>query len=79
MGGKGSLRPTLFKVEYVPIEKEKIPYPDPLPPLTGPFDLQPKQAQPVWISVRVPKDAAPGVYRGTVKRQGRIVDEGVSA
>jgi len=67
VGGKGSLQPTLFKVEYVPILKERIPYPDPLPPLTGSFDLQPKQAQPVWISVRVPKDAAPGMYRGTVK------------
>lgn len=67
--GRGSLKPALFKVEYVPIKKERVPYPDPLPPLTGPFDLQPDQAQPVWISVRVPKDAAPGTYRGTVKVQ----------
>ena len=66
-GGKGSLKPALFKVEYVPVKKEKIPYPDPLPPLTGPFPLQSRQAQPVWISIRVPKNAAPGEYRGTVK------------
>jgi hypothetical protein len=46
---------------------ERIPYPDPLPPLAGTFDLQPKQAQPIWISVRVPKDAAAGTYRGTVR------------
>jgi hypothetical protein len=64
--GQGRLQPELFKVEYVPIKKEKIPYPDPLPPLAGSIELAPSQTQPVWISVRVPKDAAPGVYRGTV-------------
>jgi hypothetical protein len=67
--GKGNLQPSLFKVGYVPIKPEKVPYPDALPPLTGPFDLTPGQAQPVWISVRVPKDAAPGAYRGSVKIQ----------
>lgn len=65
-GGPGRLQPELLKVEYVPIKKEKIPYPDPLPPLTGTIELASGKAQPVWISVRVPKDAAPGVYRGTV-------------
>jgi hypothetical protein len=65
--GKGNLKPELFKIEYVPVKKEKIPFPDALPPLAGPFDLQSRQAQPVWISVRVPKDAVPGEYRGTVK------------
>jgi hypothetical protein len=65
--GNGTLTPSLFKVEYIAVKKEKIPHPDPLPPLKGSFDLQPKQAQPVWISIRVPKDAAPGIYRGTVK------------
>ncbi len=64
--GNGSLHPALFKVDYIPVKKEKIPYPDPLPPLNGAFNLQPSQAQPVWISVRVPKDAAAGTYRGTV-------------
>jgi hypothetical protein len=65
-GKQGGLKPALFKVEYVPIKKEKIPYPDPLPPLTCPFDLQSGQTQPVWISIRVPKDAAPGMHRGTI-------------
>lgn len=42
------------------------------PPLLGPFDLEPGRAQPVWISVRVPKSAAPGVYKGSVTaRAGR--------
>jgi hypothetical protein len=67
VGKKGRLEASLFKVGYVPCRKEKILYPDPLAPLNGPFDLQPGQAQPVWISVRVPKDAAPGVYRGKLK------------
>ena len=65
--GKSRLTPELFKVEYVPVKKERIPFPDPLPPLLGPLALQPHQAQPIWISVRVPKTAAPGVYHGTVK------------
>ncbi|WP_165231051.1 DUF4091 domain-containing protein [Aquisphaera insulae] len=53
--------PTLFKVEYVPNVVGKTPYPDPLPPL-GPLDLKPGEAQPVWISVRVPTNARPGDY-----------------
>jgi hypothetical protein len=65
--GKGRLEPELYKVEYVPVKKEKVPYPDPLPPLTGAFDLRPHETQPVWILVRVPKDARPGEYRGIVK------------
>lgn len=60
-----SIKPALKKVEYVPVQDDKGFYPDPLPPLT-PLDLQPGQAQPVWISVRVPKDAAPGVYKSTI-------------
>jgi predicted Zn-dependent protease len=63
-GVKGALRPELFEVRYVPCGKEKILYPDPLPPLKGPLDLGPGRAQPVWISVKVPKDTAPGTYSG---------------
>ena len=66
--GKGSLRAAMNKVEYVPIKKENTPYPDPLPPLTD-LDLSPNQAQPVWITVRVPASAAPGTYKGTVRVQ----------
>lgn len=50
----GGLKLSLFRVEYVPAKREKIPFPDPLPPLTGPIDLQAHQTQPIWISVRVP-------------------------
>lgn len=64
--GKGALAAKLFKPEYVPLTDRNIPYPDPLPPLMGPIDLQANQAQPVWISIRVPKDAVRGLYSGEV-------------
>ncbi len=41
-------------------------WPDPLLP-TDVFDLLPGRTQPVWITVRVPKGAVPGDYRGTVR------------
>ena len=51
-----------------------IPFPDPTakPPAkpprytAAPFAVAPGTNQPVWIEVRVPKDAAPGDYAGTV-------------
>lgn len=67
----GAIIPTLLKVEYVPNIVGTTPYPDPLPPL-APLDLQPNQAQPVWISVRVPADAKSGDYVGTVEVQAGV-------
>jgi len=63
--GAAELHPALFKVEYVPNIVGDTPYPDPLPPLKS-LDLQPQRAQPVWISVKVPKDGAPGDYTANV-------------
>lgn len=40
--------------------------PDPLPPLENPVVLEPSQNVPVWIQVRIPADAVPGLYRGSV-------------
>jgi len=59
-------------VGYVEIT-EKPPYPvsrlgwwpDPLLPGAD-FDVAKGRVQPIWINIRVPADAAPGVYRGTV-------------
>src|SRR5512138_444538 len=65
-GRRGRLKAKLFRVDYVPCRTEKVLYPDPLPPLRAPLDLEQDRSQPVWISVRVPEDAAPGVYRGAV-------------
>jgi hypothetical protein len=64
--GSAALAAKLYKVEYVPNIVGETAYPDPLPPL-GPLNLQPNQAQPVWISIRVPKDAKPGDYAGMVR------------
>ena len=41
-------------------------WPDPLPPYDGPFAAAAGENHPLWITVRVPKDAAPGVYKGEV-------------
>ena len=71
-GGGARLQPELYQVAYVPNIVGKTPYPDPLPPLR-PLRLEPGQAQPVWISVRVPSDALAGDYSAevTVEANGR--------
>ncbi|HPD14634.1 MAG TPA: DUF6067 family protein [Planctomycetota bacterium] len=65
-------------VGYVKTEKPayKAPregwWPDPLMP-AAPFDVKAGEVQPVWLSVRVPGDAPPGLYRGkvTVRAEGQ--------
>jgi hypothetical protein len=39
-------------------------WPDPLPPYAGPFTARAGENHPLWITVRVPSDAAPGLYKG---------------
>lgn len=62
---------TWHVVGYVETEKPAYPtrkvgwWPDPLLPAQS-FDVKSGQVQPVWINVRVPADAKPGVYRGKV-------------
>jgi len=41
-------------------------WPDPLPPLAGPIDVPANTNQPLWVRVKVPRDAAPGIYRGFI-------------
>ncbi|HUT08859.1 MAG TPA: glycoside hydrolase domain-containing protein [Thermoguttaceae bacterium] len=41
-------------------------WPDALPPLTGPIDLERGKNQPLWVLVHVPKDARPGDYTGAI-------------
>jgi len=41
-------------------------WPDPLPPYDGPFTAAAGENYPLWITVRVPKEAAAGVYRGEI-------------
>ncbi len=57
-------------VEYVnvttPTDASGKPgwYPDPLPPYDGPFTAAAGENHPLWITVHVPRDAGPGLYRG---------------
>ncbi|MFW6171328.1 MAG: glycoside hydrolase domain-containing protein, partial [Planctomycetota bacterium] len=46
------------------------PWPDALPPLNEPIDVEAGQNQPLWILVHVPTDAAPGDYSGRIELSG---------
>jgi hypothetical protein len=46
-------------------------YPDPILP-APPAELPPLTTQPIWVSVPVPKDAAPGLYKGTIALTGTL-------
>ena len=62
----------VLRVRYVNVEYVSDAFgctgdwPDPLPPFKGGIDLAAGENQPLWVRVRVPKDAAAGVYRGVV-------------
>ncbi|MCP4644886.1 MAG: DUF4091 domain-containing protein [bacterium] len=49
-------------------------WPDPLFPLDGPVALTPDVNQPFWVLVDVPRDAAAGVYEGSIGVSGTGVD-----
>ncbi|HSA96692.1 MAG TPA: glycoside hydrolase domain-containing protein, partial [Acidobacteriota bacterium] len=42
-------------------------WPDPLPLYDGPFTAAAGENHPLWLTVRVPADAAPGLYKGEVE------------
>ena len=75
-GPKGAVLPVsavdLLRVRYVEVRQPTDPqsaagpWPDPLPPIQGPLTLEPGVNHPLWIRVRPPRDAAAGVYSGTV-------------
>ncbi len=62
----------VLEVRYVnvtmPTDKTAVAgyWPDPLPPLTGPIDLEAGKNQPFWVRVKVPADARAGLYNGTL-------------
>jgi len=66
------------KLEYVEVTKPTDSYayagywPDPLPPLTGPFKVPPGKNTTLWITVYIPPGTSAGSYTGklTVNRQG---------
>ncbi|MBE3097466.1 MAG: DUF4091 domain-containing protein [Planctomycetes bacterium] len=50
-------------------------WPDPLPPIAGPINVDADRNQPLWVRVRVPKDAKAGTYEGRI----RLAAEGYAA
>lgn len=66
----------ILRVRYVQITRPTDatgivgPWPDPLPPMDGPIDLRADENQPLWIRVRVPRGAKPGVYGGRILLSG---------
>ncbi|GIX06663.1 MAG: hypothetical protein KatS3mg115_1066 [Candidatus Poribacteria bacterium] len=44
-------------------------WPDPLPPVRGPFEAAGGRNHPIWILIRVPEEAPAGDYVGTVTVQ----------
>ena len=72
---------TLHRVDYVPITQLSDdfgrlgPWPDPLYPLAmgGSVTFPANENQPLWFTVHVPRDAAPGVYAATVTIGGAVI------
>ena len=62
----------ILEVRYVnvtrPTDRSAVAgyWPDPLPPLKGPVDLEAGKNQPFWVRVKVPRDAPAGVYQGKI-------------
>ena len=62
----------VLRVRYVqitqPTDKSSVAgfWPDPLPPFKGPIDLEPGKNQPLWVRVKVPRQAPAGVYTGSI-------------
>ena len=62
----------LLEVRYVnvtrPTDKSTTAgyWPDPLPPLKNPIDVQAGKNQPFWVRVNVPRETRAGVYQGTI-------------
>ena len=46
-------------------------YPDPIDDDGTPRDIPAGMTQPVWVSVAIPKDAAPGMYKGKIHLTGK--------
>ena len=62
----------VLKVRYVPVTQKTdstgviADWPDPLPPLRQPLDLEAGVNQPLWVRVKVPAGTPAGTYRGTL-------------
>lgn len=70
--GGAILRAELGIVGYIPVTKPTLVgygrrglYPDPILPLSE-ITVEPSANQAVWVSVRVPRNAEPGIYEGSI-------------
>lgn len=73
-----------FRVGYVwvpqPFDHPHAPrtsaawWPDPLLPALSAFEMEAATTQPLWFTVHIPKDAAPGKYEGTITIKADGVD-----
>ncbi len=63
----------VLRVRYVPITRPTdrtgvvALWPDPLPPFKGPINLAARKNQPLWVRVKVPRDAPAGRYSGKIR------------
>ena len=71
-GTIGAAGITICHVEYVKVTTPTDTlgkagwWPDPLPPYAGPFTAAAGENHPLWLTVHVPAEAAPGIYKGEV-------------
>jgi hypothetical protein len=81
-GGRGTIpAPRVRFVGYVLVKDGRQPgyqlrsrpahYPDPLTEQES-LDVPARTAQPVWLTLKVPKDAAPGVYAGRIDAEAGV-------
>jgi len=60
---------TVHRVEYVDVQRPTDdfgtvgPWPDPILPITEPFDATAGENTPLWVTVRAPQDQPAGTYR----------------
>ncbi len=77
LAGNGDARLTadcieILRVGYVPVTQPTdstgvaAAWPDPLPPLRTPMDLEAGLNQPLWIRANIPRGASKGDYLGTI-------------
>jgi hypothetical protein len=74
----------VLKVQYVnvtlPTDKSSVagPWPDPLPLLKGPINLEANKNQPFWIRVKVPRGLPAGTYIGFLLLEGYNYNNNIS-
>jgi len=78
--GSSSISPQaldILEVRYVEITQptDKTgrpgPWPDPLPPINKPLNLQPDRNYPFWLRITVPATAPAGIYLGAVRLEAQ--------